>query len=88
MHRVQMVQIVILTILVFFIIVTIHEWGHFIFAKRAGILVREFAIGFGPKVFSHTRGETRYTLRLLPVGGFVRMAGMIQSWCSCSPGRR
>ncbi|TQR45831.1 RIP metalloprotease RseP [Paenibacillus popilliae] len=71
----QMVQIVFLTVLVFFVIVTIHEWGHFIFAKRAGILVREFAIGFGPKVFSYTRGETKYTLRLLPVGGFVRMAG-------------
>src|SRR5690606_11202017 len=52
-----------------------HEWGHFYFAKRAGILVREFAIGFGPKLFSVKRGETRYTLRLIPAGGFVRMAG-------------
>ncbi|NKI22827.1 RIP metalloprotease RseP [Paenibacillus dendritiformis] len=83
----QMVQIVILTILVFFIIVTIHEWGHFIFAKRAGILVREFAIGFGPKVFSHTRGETRYTLRLLPVGGFVRMAGEDPDLVQIQPGQ-
>ena len=52
----------------FFVIVGIHEWGHFYFAKRAGILVREFAIGFGPKLFSLKRGETRYTLRLLPIG--------------------
>lgn len=59
----------------FFVLVGCHEWGHFFFAKRAGILVREFAIGFGPKVFSYKRGETRYTIRLFPLGGFVRMAG-------------
>lgn len=69
------VYIVFLTMLVFFVIVTIHEWGHFFFAKRAGILVREFAIGFGPRVYAYTRGETTYTLRLLPLGGYVRMAG-------------
>ncbi|XEC97144.1 RIP metalloprotease RseP [Paenibacillus tarimensis] len=71
----EMVQIVFLTVLVFFLIVSIHEWGHFYFAKRAGILVREFAIGFGPKLLSIKKGETRYTLRLIPAGGFVRMAG-------------
>ncbi|MBD2845250.1 RIP metalloprotease RseP [Paenibacillus sp. IB182496] len=71
----EMVQNVLLTVLVFFVIVSIHEWGHFYFAKRAGILVREFAIGFGPKLFSVKKGETRYTLRLIPAGGFVRMAG-------------
>lgn len=70
-----MIQTVLLTVLVFFVIVTIHEWGHFFFAKRAGILVREFAIGFGPKLFAFKRGETKYTLRLVPAGGFVRMAG-------------
>ena len=69
------IQVVFMTVMVFFVIVTIHEWGHFYFAKRAGILVREFAIGFGPKLFSIKRGETRYTLRLVPAGGFVRMAG-------------
>ncbi|WP_127580682.1 RIP metalloprotease RseP [Paenibacillus koleovorans] len=68
-------QIIFQIVLLFFVLVTIHEWGHYYFAKRAGILVREFAIGFGPKLFSFKRGETRYTLRLLPVGGFVRMAG-------------
>ncbi|WP_028561398.1 RIP metalloprotease RseP [Paenibacillus pinihumi] len=71
----EMVQNILLTVLVFFVIVSIHEWGHFYFAKRAGILVREFAIGFGPKLFSVKKGETRYTLRLIPAGGFVRMAG-------------
>lgn len=71
----QTVQVVIATVLMFFLLVSLHEWGHFYFARRAGILVREFAIGFGPKLFSVKRGETRYTIRLLPIGGFVRMAG-------------
>lgn len=59
----------------FFVIVTVHEWGHYFFAKRAGILVREFAIGFGPKLLSFKRDETQFTLRLLPFGGYARMAG-------------
>ncbi|KAB7708084.1 RIP metalloprotease RseP [Bacillus aerolatus] len=66
---------VIAFIVIFGALVFFHELGHFIFAKRAGILCREFAIGFGPKVFAHKRGETVYTLRLLPLGGYVRMAG-------------
>lgn len=70
-----MVQVVFLTVLMFFVIVTVHEWGHYYFAKRAGILVREFAIGFGPKLFSYKRNETQFTLRLLPFGGYARMAG-------------
>lgn len=63
-------------ILIFGVIVTIHEFGHFYFAKKAGILVREFAVGMGPKIFAH-RGQdgTLYTIRLLPLGGYVRMAG-------------
>jgi len=67
--------VVFLTVLMFFVIVTVHEWGHYYFAKRAGILVREFAIGFGPKLFSYKRNETQFTLRLLPFGGYARMAG-------------
>lgn len=68
-------QTLLAAIFVFVVIVFIHELGHFLFAKRAGILTREFAIGFGPKLFSFKKGETRYTLRLFPLGGFVRMAG-------------
>jgi len=83
----QMIQTVFLTVLVFFVIVTIHEWGHYFFAKRAGILVREFAIGFGPKVISFKRGETRYTLRLIPAGGFVRMAGEDPEIVEVQPGQ-
>lgn len=59
----------------FGLLVSVHEWGHLIFAKRAGMLAREFAIGFGPKIFSFTRNETLYTIRLLPIGGYVRVAG-------------
>lgn len=66
---------VIAFIFMFGLLVFIHEWGHMIFAKRAGMLVREFAIGFGPKVFSFTRNETLYTIRLIPAGGYVRVAG-------------
>ncbi|KMK77246.1 RIP metalloprotease RseP [Alkalihalobacillus pseudalcaliphilus] len=62
-------------ILVFGLLVFIHEWGHLYFAKKAGILCREFAIGFGPKIFSFERNETVYTIRMLPLGGYVRMAG-------------
>lgn len=71
----ELLRIVFLTVLMFFVIVTVHEWGHYFFAKRAGILVREFAIGFGPKLFSYKRNETQFTLRLLPFGGYARMAG-------------
>ncbi|CEG22480.1 Regulator of sigma-W protease RasP [Planococcus massiliensis] len=62
-------------IIIFGALVFFHELGHFLFAKRAGILVREFAIGMGPKILGITKGETIYTVRLLPIGGYVRMAG-------------
>jgi len=83
----QMIQTVLLTVLVFFVIITVHEWGHYFFAKRAGILVREFAIGFGPKLFSFKRGETKYTLRLIPAGGYVRMAGEDPEIVEVQPGQ-
>lgn len=64
-------------ILVLGIIVLIHEFGHFFFAKRAGIYVYEFSIGMGPRIFKWTRkdDETEYSIRLIPIGGFVQMAG-------------
>lgn len=79
---------VIAFMIIFGALVFFHELGHFIFAKRAGILVREFAIGFGPKVFSHTKNETTYTIRLLPIGGFVRMAGEDPEMIEIKPGHR
>jgi regulator of sigma E protease len=74
-------------IIVFGILVLVHEFGHFFFAKRAGILVREFAIGMGPKIFAH-RGKdgTTYTIRILPLGGYVRMAGMGEDELELTPG--
>ncbi|WP_066173336.1 RIP metalloprotease RseP [Bacillus marinisedimentorum] len=73
-------------IVIFGALVFFHELGHLYFAKRAGILCREFAIGFGPKVFSFTRNETVYTIRLLPLGGFVRMAGEDPEAIEVKPG--
>ena len=64
-------------LVVFSLIVAIHEFGHFYFAKKSGILVREFAIGMGPKLFSHEgKDGVLYTLRMLPLGGYVRLAGL------------
>ncbi|MGV3243812.1 RIP metalloprotease RseP [Staphylococcus sp. 11261D007BR] len=62
-------------IIVFGLLVSVHEYGHMFFAKRAGIMCPEFAIGMGPKIFSFRKNETLYTIRLLPIGGYVRMAG-------------
>lgn len=66
---------IIIFVLILGVIVTIHEIGHFIFAKRAGILCREFSIGMGPKLWRKKIGETTYSIRLFPIGGFVAMAG-------------
>ena len=59
------------------ITVLIHELGHFIFAKKAGIYIYEFSLGMGPKLFSWHRknDETMYAIRLFPIGGYVSMAG-------------
>ncbi len=65
---------IIITIIIFGIIVMIHEWGHFIAAKKCGVLVEEFAIGMGPKLWGKQKGETLYSIRLFPLGGFCRMA--------------
>ena len=66
---------VILFLGVLFILVLVHEWGHFITAKKTGMRVDEFGIGFPPKLFSIKKGETEYTFNALPIGGFVRIWG-------------
>ena len=66
---------IIFIILIFGVIVSFHEFGHFITAKACGVGVTEFAIGMGPKIFSFTKKETRYSLRILPIGGFCMMVG-------------
>ena len=56
-------------------IVGLHEFGHFITAKKSGIQVNEFALGMGPKIFGFKKGETQYSLRLIPIGGYCAMEG-------------
>lgn len=71
-----MIITIITFIIVFGVLVLVHEFGHYYFAKRAGILVREFSIGMGPKIWWSQHNGTTYTVRILPLGGYVRMAGM------------
>jgi len=67
----------VLFVLILGVTIFVHELGHFIFAKKAGIYVYEFALGMGPRVFSKKRknDETIYSIRAIPLGGFVQMAG-------------
>jgi regulator of sigma E protease len=68
-----------ITILIFlavlFVLILVHEWGHFIVAKLTGMRVDEFAIGFPPRLFTRKYGETEYSLNALPLGGYVRIYG-------------
>ena len=66
---------ILIAVLFFGVIITIHEFGHFIFAKLFGVKVNEFAIGMGPTIFKKQGKETKYALRLFPIGGFVSMEG-------------
>lgn len=66
---------IVIALLVFGILVIFHEFGHFSVAKLSGIKVHEFAIGMGPKILKLKDKETDYTIRLFPIGGFVRMEG-------------
>lgn len=66
---------ILVAILIFGLLVIVHEFGHFITAKWSGIRVEEFAVGFPPRIASFTRGETTYAINLLPLGGYVKMPG-------------
>ena len=68
-----MLLMIVIILLMFTVIVVAHEWGHFITAKKCGILVHEFAVGMGPVLWSKQVGETQYSIRLLPIGGYCRM---------------
>ena len=63
-------------IFVFGVLVTVHEFGHFITAKLTGMRVDEFAIGFGPTIYQQKDGDTMYSLRIIPLGGYNKIAGM------------
>src|SRR5574343_1618626 len=70
-----MVLIILLVLFIFSALVIAHEWGQFIVARRNGIRVHEFGIGFAPKLWGKKKGGTLYTINLLPLGGFVRLDG-------------
>ena len=65
----------IIFILILTVIIAFHEFGHFLFAKLCGVYVYEYAIGMGPKIFSKQIGETVYSIRAIPIGGFCQLAG-------------
>jgi len=66
---------IIYAIIIFCFLIFIHEFGHFIAAKSCGVKVNEFAIGMGPAIFKRKRGETQYSLRIFPIGGYCAMEG-------------
>ncbi len=66
---------IISAIIIFGILVVVHEGGHFVTAKAVGVKVNEFSIGMGPLLFNKTKGETKYSLRLFPIGGYVALEG-------------
>jgi regulator of sigma E protease len=70
---------IILAILAFGVLIIVHELGHFTLAKLNGVRVEEFSIGMGPKLFSKQGKETKYSLRLFPIGGYVKMMGEEES---------
>ncbi|MDY4813820.1 MAG: RIP metalloprotease RseP [Ruminococcus sp.] len=69
------IALILIGVLLFELIIFIHEFGHFITAKKSGIKVNEFSLGMGPKIFSFGKGETKYSLRLFPIGGYCAMEG-------------
>lgn len=72
-------------IIVLSILVIVHEWGHFITAKAMGIGVEKFSVGFGPKLFSRMRHGTEFMICLIPLGGYVKLAGDERSACRGTP---
>ncbi len=69
------IALIIIGVLMFELIIFFHEFGHFITAKRSGVKVNEFALGMGPRLFGFTKGETTYSFRLFPIGGYCAMEG-------------
>ncbi|MBQ6152257.1 MAG: RIP metalloprotease RseP [Ruminococcus sp.] len=69
------ILLILIAVLLFEMIIFFHELGHFITAKKSGVKVNEFALGMGPKIFSFVKGETTYSLRAFPIGGFCAMEG-------------
>jgi regulator of sigma E protease len=70
-----MITTIIIFIVVLFVCVIAHEWGHYITAKKSGMLVEEFGFGIPPRIWGKKKGETLYSVNALPIGGFVKIAG-------------
>ena len=66
---------ILLAVVLFLLLIVFHEFGHFIVAKKSGIKVNEFAVGMGPLIYSKVKGETTYSFRLIPIGGYCAMEG-------------
>ena len=66
---------IVLAVVLFLLLIVFHEFGHFIVAKKSGIKVNEFAVGMGPLIYSRKKGETKYSFRLIPIGGYCAMEG-------------
>ena len=66
---------ILLAVVLFLLLIVFHEFGHFIVAKKSGIKVNEFAVGMGPLVYSKEKGETTYSFRAIPIGGYCAMEG-------------
>ncbi|NLG33080.1 MAG: PDZ domain-containing protein, partial [Syntrophomonadaceae bacterium] len=66
---------ILITLIIIAVLILVHEWGHFTAARRIGIPVHEFSLGFGYRLFAINRNGVMYSIRLIPLGGFVRMAG-------------
>ncbi len=83
-----------IAIILFLILIVIHEFGHFIAAKLLGVRVNEFAVGFGPKLLKWGKGETKYAINLVPLGGYCAMegedeaSGDARAFCNKKPWRR
>lgn len=72
---IQLFLTILVALIIFGVIIIVHELGHFIMAKLMGVKVNEFSMGMGPKLLQFGKGETKYTLRAFPVGGFCAMEG-------------
>ena len=68
-------MVIIAAVLIFGILIFVHELGHFLAAKHFNIKIHEFSIGMGPAVWKKRKGDILYSLRALPIGGFVKMEG-------------
>ena len=85
---------ILLALFIFGILIFIHELGHFIAARACGVKVLEFAIGMGPKIFRYQGKKTVYSLRLLPIGGYVKLEGEdeesndVNAFCNKKPWQR